>query len=67
MKYNCNVHVLISEKNNFLGLFIQDAQMKTFYSAFLEIIFAGSTYKLLDIQIPVFVPMAEDSNDQREL
>lgn len=41
--------------------------MKTFYQAYPQFICADSTYKLLDIRIPVFVLMAEDSNGQSEV
>ena len=58
---------MTDEENEFKGLFIQDTRMKLFYESYPEFICADSTYKLLDIRVPVFVLMAEDINGQSEV
>ena len=60
--HNCDVDVCTNQENEFLGLFIQDKKMRDTFSAFPEIIFLDATYKLLDLQFPVYVFACEDSN-----
>ena len=60
--HRCMVDVCTSQENDFCGLFVQDSKMKQTFSAFPEIIFLDATYKLLELQFPVYVFACEDSN-----
>ena len=61
--YNCTVDISTDDDDNFCGLFIQDREMQETFGAFPEIIFLDATYKLLDLQFPVYLFVAEDSNE----
>ena len=54
------VEVAVDDNGNFQCLFFQDGRMKTVYKNYPEIILCDSTYKLLDLQLPVFIIMAID-------
>lgn len=58
---------MTDSENTLKGIFIQDPRMNAFYEAYPQFICADSTYKLLDIRIPVFVLMAENGNGQSEV
>ena len=66
-KYNCTVDISTDEEDNFCGLFIQDREMTETFQAFPEIIFLDATYKLLDLQFPVYLFVSEDSNGLSEV
>ena len=60
--HNCEVDICTSQENDFYGLFAQDSKMKQTFSAFPEIFFLDATYKLLELQFPVYIFACEDSN-----
>ena len=51
----------------FKGLFFQDAMMKDAFRAYPEIIFLDATYKLLELALPIYLFLCEDSNGQSEV
>lgn len=48
-------------------MFFQDEVMKNCFDSYPEIVFIDATYKLLDINTPVYVMLVEDSNGQSEI
>ena len=60
--HKCEVDICKTQEGNFCGIFIQDQKMKQTFSAFPEILFLDATYKLLELQFPVYVFACEDSN-----
>ena len=52
------------ELQNFKGMFFQDEVMKNCLNSYP---FIDATYKLLDINTPVYVMLVEDSNGQSEI
>ena len=61
------VEVYSDEKKNFKGLFFQDGQMKDAFQAYPEIVFIDATYKLLELGLPTYLTLCEDSNGQSEI
>ena len=59
---DATVDVLSDNDNNFKGIFFQDEYMTRMFSSYPEIIFIDATYKLLDLCIPLYLMLAEDSN-----
>ena len=62
-----SVHILQDESSNFQGLFFQDHRMKQTFDVYPELIFVDATYKLLQIRLPVYLTLCEDSNGQSEI
>ena len=58
------VEVLSDDSDNFKGLFFQDKQMIETYNALLCL---DATYKLLDLRLPIYLMLVEDSNGQSEI
>lgn len=58
----CCKDVVVDEENNFKGLFYQDAHMQNIYTHFPEILLVDATYKLLYLQIPVYLLMGIDGD-----
>ena len=52
------------DDNSFLGLFFQDKQMCDVFDAYPELLCVDATYKLLDLRLPVYLMLCEDSNGQ---
>ena len=48
-------------------MFFQDKQMKDAFSAYPELIFLDATYKLLQLGLPTYIMLCEDSNGQSEV
>ena len=61
------VEVFSDEDNNFKGLYFQDKQMIEAFQAYPELLCVDATYKLLNLGIPVYLLMCEDSNGQSEI
>jgi len=61
------VHILQDESSNFQGLFYQDHRMKQTFDVYPELTFVDATYKLLQIHLPVYLTLCEDSNGQSEI
>ena len=64
---DATVDVLSDEEKDFKGLFFQDPLMKHTFNAYPEIVFVDATYKLLDLGLPVYLMLSEDSNGQSEI
>ena len=47
--------------------FFQDVEMREAFKAYPEIIFIDATYKLLELGLPVYLMLYEDSNGQSEI
>ena len=60
--HGCVVDICTSDEGDFYGLYVQDRKMKQTFAAFPEILFLDATYKLLELQFPVYVFACEDSN-----
>ena len=65
--YGGTVDICTDVEDNFCGLFIQDNGMRETFEAYPEIIFVDATYKLLDLQLPVYLLACEDSNGASEI
>lgn len=61
------VEVCSDNEKNFRGLLFQDKQMSEAFEAYPELLFLDATYKLLDLNLPVFMMLCEDSNGQSEV
>ena len=62
-----SVELYTDESKNFKGLFFQDSQMKETFNAYPEIVFIDATYKLLELGVPTYLLLCEDSNGQSEI
>ena len=61
------VAVLVDDNKALCGLFFQDQSMIDTFNAYPEIIFVDATYKLLELSLPVFLILCEDSNGCSEV
>lgn len=61
------VDVFADKENYFKGLFFQDTSMKQCFSSYPEIVFLDATYKLLEIGLPTYLLLCEDSNGLSEI
>lgn len=59
--------VYSDEQKQFKGLFFQDSSMKQCFDSYPEIIFLDATYKLLEIGVPAYLLLCEDSNGMSEI
>lgn len=59
--------VLSDSESNFKGLFFQDKQMSETFQAYPELLLVDATYKLLNLKLPVYLVLCEDSNGQSEI
>ena len=48
-------------------ILIQDPQMKAAFEAYPELLCIDTTYKLLELGLPVYVMLCADSNGQSEI
>jgi len=64
---DCVVEVLANEDNIFLGLFYQDHYMQKVFELYPDMLFCDATYKLLDLQLSVFIMLAVDGSGQSEI
>ena len=62
-----SVEVYPDEDKNFKGLFFHDSQMKHAFEAYPELIFIDATYKLLELGLPTYLLLCEDSNGESEI
>ena len=61
------VAVLVDDNNALCGLFFQDQSVIDTFKSYPEIIFVDATYKLLELSLPVFLILCEDSNGCSEV
>lgn len=62
-----SVEIYSDKDKNFKGLFFQDQQMKEAFQAYPELVCIDATYKLLELGLPVYLMLCEDSNGQSEI
>ena len=62
-----HVDVFSDDDKNLKGIFFQDQQMKDAFKAYPELICIDATYKLLELDLPVYIFVCEDSNGQSEI
>lgn len=62
-----SVEALVNEQNVFQGLYFQDHQMKSIFSAYPELLCVDATLKLLDLRLPLYIMLVEDLNGQSEV
>ncbi len=61
------VEVFIAENETFTGLFFQDAEMKTNFASFSELLMVDATYKLYELRMPLYLLLVVDGNGQSEI
>ena len=61
------VEICTDENKQFRGVFVQDTQMGKAFEAYPELVCLDATYKLLNLGLPVFLMLCEDSNGQSEI
>lgn len=66
-RVGATVVIFSDEEKQFKGLFFQDESMKQCFKAYPEIIFLDATYKLLELGLPVYILLCEDSNGLSEI
>jgi zinc finger SWIM domain-containing protein 3 len=52
---------------NLKGIFFQDKPMKDAFEAYPELLCVDATYKLLELGLPTYIMVCEDSNGQSEI
>ena len=65
-QYLATVDVCSDADNNFVGLLLQDQDMRNVFAVYPEILFFDATYKLTEL-IPVYVLAVEDSDGSTEV
>ena len=61
------VEVYSDHEKNLKGIFFQDQQMRECFKAYPELLCIDATYKLLELGLPVYLFLVEDSNGQSEI
>ena len=61
------VEVNVDNDKNFKGLFFQDPQMISCFQAYPELLCVDATYNLLNLGLPTYLFLGEDSNGQSEI
>lgn len=61
------VEILTDDKETFKGLFFQDKHMIQAFGAYPELLCLDATYKLLDLRLPIYLMLVEDSNGESEV
>lgn len=59
--------VCADEDDTLRGLVFQDVCMKDYTRSFPEVLFVDATYKLLDIRLPIYLTLCEDSMGNSEV
>ena len=62
-----DVELCSDSEKNLLGIFWQDREMKKSFVAFPELMCIDTTYKLLELGLPVYLIVCFDSNGQTEV
>ena len=61
------VELVKDEESNLRGVFFQDADMKTTFRGYPEVLFVDATYKLNELGLPLYVLLIEDGNGLSEI
>ena len=64
---DAQVDVLVGDENVLQGLVFQDPAMKSYLNSFPEVLFIDATYKLLEIRVPIYLTLCEDSMGNSEV
>ena len=64
---NSTVEVTVDKDNEFKCLFYQDKKMKTVFAMYPELLMVDATYKLLDLNMPVYVLFTVDGHGLSEI
>lgn len=59
--------MLAGDDDTLRGLVFQDANMKDYMHSFPEVLFVDATYKLLEIRLPIYLLLCEDSMGNSEV
>ena len=59
--------LLVDESNTLRGVVFQDENMRDYMKCFPEVLFVDATYKLLEIRLPVYLTLCEDSMGNSEV
>ena len=62
-----SVEIYSDSERNLKGIFFQDQQMLECFKAYPELLCIDATYKLLELGLPVYLMLVEDSNGQSEI
>ena len=65
--YGASVDIFTDENNTLQGLYFQDQSMIDTFHSYPEILFVDATYKLLELSLPLYLFMCEDSNGSSEI
>ena len=61
------VEVFSTEDKVLSGIFFQDEEMRRMYDCFPELLFVDATYKLNELQMPLYLFIVEDGNGESEI
>ena len=64
---DATVRVFVDEDNVLKAIFFQTAEMKKIFESYPELLFIDATYKLNDLQMPLYVLMVVDGNGESEV
>ena len=64
---DATVRVFVDEDNVLKAIFFQTAEMKKIFESYPELLFIDATYKLNDLQMPLYVLMVMDGNGESEV
>lgn len=62
-----SVEVYCDSERNLKSIFFPDQRMKDAFKAYPELLCLDATYKLLELGLPVYLMLCEDSNGQSEV
>ena len=62
-----SVEVRCDADKNLKGIFFQDPAMMEAFQAYPELVCIDATYKLLELRLPVYLMLCEDSNGLSEI
>ena len=61
------VKILFNNDRSFEGIFYQDAEMQEMYKKYPEVLLCDATYKLNNINMPLYILMVVDGNNNGEI
>ena len=61
------MEVYSDDQKNLKGLFFQDQRMIDRFRAYPELLCLDATYELLELGLPIYIMLCEDSNGQSEI
>ena len=67
IRLGASVDIYSDDEANLKGLFFQDQEMKDVLKAYPALLCIDATYKFLELGLPVYIMLCEDSNGQSEV